>query len=114
MARRSAAPCRCAVYARQSRDATSEFSSGDAQHEACRACLDSQPRWVWNEQCYDDAGESGEGIERAGATGLPVLVGRSLRPGGGERFGATPGGVQRAGARAGGSFRVPQYVVKRR
>jgi len=55
---------RCAIYTRQSRDATSEFSSCDAQHEACRAYVDAQPGWGWNEQRYDDEGESGEGIER--------------------------------------------------
>jgi DNA invertase Pin-like site-specific DNA recombinase len=64
MSGRSPVPCRCAVYTRQSRDATSEFSSCEAQRGACRTYIDSQPCWVWNEERYDDEGESGEGVKR--------------------------------------------------
>jgi site-specific DNA recombinase len=59
---------RCAIYTRQSRDSDSDFTSCEAQFEACLQFIRSQvgQGWIYNNLRYDDEGTSGETIERAG------------------------------------------------
>ncbi|MEY4179926.1 MAG: hypothetical protein RLY70_3500 [Planctomycetota bacterium] len=57
---------RCAIYTRQSRATAQQFSSCDAQREACAAFIGAHPGWCWNERPYDDEGKSGESLQRAG------------------------------------------------
>jgi site-specific DNA recombinase len=59
---------RCAVYTRKSTNEglDSDFSSLDAQREACEAYINSQRSegWVLIDQSYDDGGFSGGNTER--------------------------------------------------
>jgi len=48
---------RCAIYTRQSRATAQQFSSCDAQREACAAFIGARPGWCWNELPYDDEGK---------------------------------------------------------
>lgn len=59
-----ASSIRCAIYTRQSRYTRQEFSSCDAQREACVSYIESQPGWTWTQLRYDDEGESSEHLER--------------------------------------------------
>ena len=57
---------RCAVYTRKSTTAglEQEFSSLDAQREACEAYVRRQPGWALVAERYDDGGFTGANIER--------------------------------------------------
>ncbi len=59
-----ASSIRCAIYTRQSRYTPQEFTSCDAQREACVSYIESQPGWTWTQLRYDDEGESSEHLER--------------------------------------------------
>lgn len=52
---------RCAIYTRKSLEFTGEYSSCDAQFDACFNFLRAHVSlgWFWNGQRYDDQGESG-------------------------------------------------------
>lgn len=75
----AAQPIRCAVYARVSvNDAgESEFTSIDAQVEACRAYIASHrlEGWVALESNYEDQGYSGSTIDRPGLKSLLADMG---------------------------------------
>jgi len=64
----SAAPAtkRCAVYTRKSTTAglAMEFSSLDAQREACLAYIERQPGWILIPERYDDGGFTGANLDR--------------------------------------------------
>ncbi len=66
--RRSSDFCRCAIYTRQSRTADSEFSSCQAQFDACLQFVRSQAGvgWYYSQPRYDDEGGSGESLDRPG------------------------------------------------
>lgn len=58
----------CGVYTRQSREAEGEYSSCQAQFEACLAFAIERlepARWICSHR-YEDAGESGESLDRPG------------------------------------------------
>lgn len=61
-------PCRCAIYSRQSRTTDGDFSSCEAQFEACHRFIQSQAGegWTYEDRRYDDEGRSGETLERPG------------------------------------------------
>lgn len=59
-----ASSIRCAIYTRQSRYTPQDFSSCDAQREACVSYIEAQPGWIWTQLRYDDEGESSEHLER--------------------------------------------------
>jgi DNA invertase Pin-like site-specific DNA recombinase len=62
----------CAIYTRQSRESDSDFTSSQAQFEACRDSVSARGRfgWVWNGRRYDDEGESGKRADGPGLTQL--------------------------------------------
>jgi len=64
--------CWCGIYTRQSRDPEGEFTSCQAQFEACfeflRARFDLG--WVYNGRRYDDEGGSSESLDRPGLSRL--------------------------------------------
>jgi len=53
---------RCAIYTRQSREGHGDFSSCEAQFEACRQLILAQASqgWGYDGLRYDDEGQSGE------------------------------------------------------
>jgi site-specific DNA recombinase len=57
---------RCAIYTRKSTSVGLEqdFSSLDAQREACIAYIERQPGWTLLDERYDDGGFTGANIER--------------------------------------------------
>ncbi len=65
---------RCAIYTRKSTDEglDQEFSSLDAQREACEALIRSQKHegWVLSRERYDDGGISGATMDRPALTRL--------------------------------------------
>ena len=65
---RAASAIRCAIYTRKSSDEglEQEFSSLDAQREACQAYIVSQRHAGWSAlaDMYDDGGLSGGTMER--------------------------------------------------
>jgi site-specific DNA recombinase len=58
----------CGIYTRQSRDRKDEFSSCEAQFQACLEFVNSRKDdgWAWNDRRYDDAGEESETLDRPG------------------------------------------------
>jgi site-specific DNA recombinase len=62
----------CAIYTRQSRESDSDFTSSQAQFEACLDFVSARrgAGWVWNDRRYDDEGESGKRRDRPGLTQL--------------------------------------------
>jgi site-specific DNA recombinase len=58
--------CRLAIYTRQSLAHDDEFSSCDAQFEICQEFITANEAkgWVWCGWRYDDAGQSGERLDR--------------------------------------------------
>lgn len=64
------APSRCwtAIYTRQSRTSSGDFSSCEAQLSACLSFVMARlgDGWVWNGKRYDDEGQSGETLDRPG------------------------------------------------
>jgi len=60
--------CWCGIYARQSRDTNSEYSSCEAQLDACLAVVKSRfgDGWVYDGRQYEDEAESSETLERPG------------------------------------------------
>ena len=60
--------CWCGIYTRQSRDPNSDYSSCEAQLDACQAVVRSRfdDGWVCNGHQYDDEAESSETLERPG------------------------------------------------
>ena len=58
--------CWCAIYTRQSRTPNDEYSSCDAQFDACDAFIRSRfpDGWCWNGRRYDDVAESSETLDR--------------------------------------------------
>lgn len=64
--------CRLAIYTRQSLAHDDEFSSCDAQFEICHQFITANRSkgWVWCGQRYDDAGQSGERLDRPALTQL--------------------------------------------
>ena len=58
----------CGIYTRQSRGPKDEYSSCQAQFEACLAFVTSRfdDGWVFNGRRYDDEAESSETLERPG------------------------------------------------
>ena len=65
-------PIRCAIYTRKSRELTGDYSSCEAQFDACFDFL-RRPEcggWIWNGSRYDDEGESGVDRNRPGLTRL--------------------------------------------
>lgn len=60
--------CRCGIYTRQSRKPEGEFTSCQAQFEACFEFLRAQfgEGWVYNGRRYDDEGGSSESLDRPG------------------------------------------------
>jgi hypothetical protein len=63
---------RCAIYTRKSRKFTGEYSSCDAQFDACHNFMRAHASlgWVWNGRRYDDQGESGARRDRPALTQL--------------------------------------------
>lgn len=91
----SPVPSRCwtAIYARQSRTSSGDFSSCEAQLAACLSFVMAHlgDGRVWNGKRYDDEGQSGETLDRpelqrllddvrAGAIGRVVVQGHRLPP----------------------------------
>jgi hypothetical protein len=60
--------CWCAIYTRQSRTPNDEYSSCDAQFDACDAFIRSRfsEGWICNGRRYDDVAESSGTLDRPG------------------------------------------------
>ena len=72
--------CWCAIYTRQSRTPNDDYSSCEAQFDACLNFLRSRisQRWICNGRRYEDVAESSETLDRPGLQRLlqDILDGR--------------------------------------
>lgn len=76
----SSSQCRCAVYTRQSRDSNSDYSSCDAQYDACLHFILAHASQGWTpvDRRYDDEGHSGEREYRPGLNRLKFDINAGL------------------------------------
>jgi hypothetical protein len=76
----SSSQCRCAVYTRQSRESNSDYSSCDAQYDACLHFIlaHASQGWIPVDRRYDDEGYSGEREYRPGLNRLKFDINAGL------------------------------------
>lgn len=76
----SSSQCRCAVYTRQSRESNSDYSSCDAQYDACLHFILAHASQGWTpvDRRYDDEGYSGEREYRPGLNRLKFDINAGL------------------------------------